>query len=451
MKRIIVSIVLSLTLVLSGICTSWADTSSLVTSQAALEKLSGKACTSNITAAASIDYVLAKYKDGSIYPGAGECWGYAEKVSSILASSRSTKFYTGLKFSKTNFKNKCLNVKAGTHIRLSREKKFNGAKGHSVILLKVSEEKTYWIDNNNLGYGRVGHHYGTLDDFMNCYSQYGYINMVAETKSYKVSAKPTTASSASNKGGSVTLTWLKTSGASRYEVYRSYSKTGTYKRIGKTTKTTYTDATLALGKTAYYKIRAVKKNGKTTGNITSRKIILSKPIISLTNDSETNDPVISWKAVPKADKYRIYYYSQGDGKYKLLATTTACEYRDTKASREGRVYAVKAIYSKRAAGNSNYSNSIWGHRTLPAPETPIIEGTLDEYGEAIISWNAVARGCYYEVYRSQTINGEYEYLGTAWDCNYVDYDRYEGEQWYYKVTACNEDGISGQFSQVIWL
>ncbi len=48
--------------------------------------------------------------------GSGECWGYAEKVCAMLASSRETKKYTGLKFNKTNFKNKCLGVKAGVRL-----------------------------------------------------------------------------------------------------------------------------------------------------------------------------------------------------------------------------------------------------------------------------------------------------------------------------------------------
>ena len=40
----------------------------------------------------------------SRYNGPGQCWGYAEKVREMLASSSSTKYYTGLKNTASIFK-----------------------------------------------------------------------------------------------------------------------------------------------------------------------------------------------------------------------------------------------------------------------------------------------------------------------------------------------------------
>lgn len=451
MKRKIIPIILSLSLVMAAICAGPETVLASEQSQETAVKFCGEYCTSNKTAQASIDYILAKYKIGSVYPGAGECWGYAEKISGILAASRTTKYYTGLKFNKANFTKKCRSVKAGTHLRLSREKKFNGGSGHSIVLLKVSEKKTCWADNNNRGYGRIGYYYGTLDDFLDFYSQYGYMNMVAETTSYRVSAEPMTASSASNKSGTVTLTWLKTSGAVRYEIYRGYSKTGNYKRIARTKQTSFIDTAPALGKNAYYKVRAIKKKGKTTGNIVSRKVILPRPVIRVDNDRETNDVILSWKAVPRADRYAVYYYREKEKKYKRLAITTESSFRDTTVDREGRSYVVKALYDKNAQGNSKLSFPQWGHRTEPAPAIPVVNGELDEYDGAMLSWNDVERGYYYEVYRSRTADGKYELCEEVWDVEYYDEDRDLGERWYYKVRAFNEDSIPGEFSQVIYL
>lgn len=451
MKQKIFSIILSLIMILSVMILGQTPVFAADQGQDGAIKFCGEYCTSNKTAQASIDYILAKYKIGTVYPGPGECWGYAEKASSILASSRTTKFYTGLKFNKTNFIKKCLNVKAGTHIRLSRQKKFDGGYGHSVVLLKVTEKKTCWADNNNRGYGRIGYYYGTLDDFLNFYSQYGYINMVAETTKYRLSVEPATVSSVNYKEGSITLNWLRTSGTSGYEVYRSYSKTGTYKRIARTGQTSYIDKSPALGKTAYYKIRAMKESGKRYGNIASRKVILPKPVIRVDNDKETNDTIISWKVVPRADRYAIYYYNQKEKKYKRLGITSECIYQDAKVDKEGRSYVVKALYDKNAAGNSKYSSPHWGHRTDPAPAVPIISGEFDEYDDVRIFWNNVERGYYYEVYRSRTADGEYEFCEEVWDIEYYDYDREIGERWYYKVRAYNEDSIPGEFSQAICL
>ena|GEM_PF-5522889 len=64
---------------------------------------------------------------------------------------------------------------------------------------------------------------------------------------------------------SAKLLWKKISGATSYEIYRSEKK-GKYKKIAtvKSSKTSYIDKKLKIGKTYYYKIRTVKKIGKNT-------------------------------------------------------------------------------------------------------------------------------------------------------------------------------------------
>ncbi len=52
----------------------------------------------------------------SRYNGPRQCWGYAEKVREMLASSSSTKYYTGLKNTTSNFK-KMSGNQSGSHIR----------------------------------------------------------------------------------------------------------------------------------------------------------------------------------------------------------------------------------------------------------------------------------------------------------------------------------------------
>lgn len=69
-----------------------------------------------------------------------------------------------------------------------------------------------------------------------------------------------------SKNSKDTLNWKKISGVTGYEVYRSTSKNGTYKKIAATTtasKVSYTNENLQTGKKYYYKIRTYKKvNGK---------------------------------------------------------------------------------------------------------------------------------------------------------------------------------------------
>ena len=57
--------------------------------------------------------------------------------------------------------------------------------------------------------------------------------------------------------GKPKVTWAAVDGAVKYEVYRSASKSGTYKKVFTTTKTSYTNTGASAGKAYYYKVRAI--------------------------------------------------------------------------------------------------------------------------------------------------------------------------------------------------
>ena len=53
------------------------------------------------------------------------------------------------------------------------------------------------------------------------------------------------------------LKWAASSGATKYEIYRATSKSGTYTKVGTSALLTYTDKTAKAGTTYYYKVMAV--------------------------------------------------------------------------------------------------------------------------------------------------------------------------------------------------
>lgn len=57
------------------------------------------------------------------------------------------------------------------------------------------------------------------------------------------------------------VSWSKSKTATKYAVYRSTSKTGTYKKLTTTKYRYYNDKTVKNKKTYYYKVRALGENG----------------------------------------------------------------------------------------------------------------------------------------------------------------------------------------------
>ena len=81
-------------------------------------------------------------------------------------------------------------------------------------------------------------------------------------------------------GSGLRVKWDKLPGAKSYKVYRSYSRLSGWKLLKKGIKgSSYTDTKVKSGKKAYYKVRALKANGK----YTKRSEIVSGRIGSVEN------------------------------------------------------------------------------------------------------------------------------------------------------------------------
>lgn len=403
----------------------------------------GKDCKSDSYAAASIDYVMAKYPIYSKWKGSGQCWGYAEKVCDIIGASTSTKYYTGKKFNKKNVKELLVGVKAGTHVRLGRDtKSFDGGRGHSIVIFKCTEKEVIWADNNRSGDNIIDYHRDSFDEFL--YLNYYYIHMVKKVTKYQKSVAPELA--AKGGTGGVTVSWTKSSGAKKYNVYRASSEYGSYKKVGTTTKCSYTDKKAPLGKKCYYKVKAIRPGGNRVSNVDSAKKKLS-PVTDLdtTNVPGSGKIKLSWKKVPGATSYKIYRMNNKTYKWKKIKTTSKTNFVDSGASKIGDYYnyMVKAYSSKAKATSEGMC--ITGSRSIARPKN--LSVTLKSVNGSKVpklTWDKVTGASGYEIYRSDSKNGDYWWVGSTKKTSYTDdlYDEYD-TRYYYKVTAYKTKKYNG--------
>ncbi len=150
---------------------------------------------------------------------------------------------------------------------------------------------------------------------------------------------------------SVSLKWEKVKGASGYEVYRSTSKNGSYKRVAtvkKASKVTYKDKSVKNGKSYCYKVRPYKMSGNqkiTGGFCAAQKIrLLRKPKVTVKAQSASRMKV-TWQKVTGALGYEIYRSNGKDGHYQKIATVQdAVSYRDVKVKpNKTYYYKVRAV------------------------------------------------------------------------------------------------------------
>ena len=169
----------------------------------------------------------------------------------------------------------------------------------------------------------------------------------------------------------VTLTWNKVNKATGYDIFRKDTKTGSYKYIGSTSSTKYTNKELKAGKTYYYVVRAfLKSNGKrvVSGVNSSSLTTTTRPAApKLTVSSGSKYAKLNWKKVNGGSGYLVYMSTSKNGTYKLMATIggkaskiatvgkTSITYKQ-KSLTKGKTYYFKMrSYKTTPSGNKVYS------------------------------------------------------------------------------------------------
>ena len=184
--------------------------------------------------------------------------------------------------------------------------------GQKVEILGTDSATGWYKIKYNNGYGYVSNKYLKIDSS----------NQQSTTLS-----KPTIKTS-SNSYNSNKITWSKLNNADGYEIYRSTSKSGTYKSIKSITNgstVSYTDKSLTTGSTYYYKVRAYrtvdkKKVYSSYSSIASAKPVLKTPSVKLTSGSKK--ATIKWEKISGASGYEVYRATSKSGKYSKIKTIT---------------------------------------------------------------------------------------------------------------------------------
>ena len=157
------------------------------------------------------------------------------------------------------------------------------------------------------------------------------------------------------------IKWTAVSGASKYYVYRSGSSNGTYKYVGTTTATNYTDNKANAGYTYYYKVKAVSKVSSGANSYYSVVIgatcHCARPSVKITTSN--GSPRLTWNAVAGASQYEVYRATSKNGSYTKMFTTSNLSYTNTSAKAGTTYYyKVKAVSKVKSTANSAFSTVV---------------------------------------------------------------------------------------------
>ena len=92
------------------------------------------------------------------------------------------------------------------------------------------------------------------------------------------------------------------------------------------------------------------------------------------------------------------------------------------------------------------SNTVETALVDPNTPVPAATGKVDvkavEKTSVTLKWQKVSNAAFYQVYRSTSPDGPFEYVGRASEVNYTDYTVLTTIKYYYRVTTVNKGGES---------
>ena len=284
----------------------------------------------------------------------------------------------------------------------------------------------------------TGHKYNPTEVVAPTYSAGGYtVYTCVCGDSYTDDAvKPLTLPKLTIQVAGGMLQWEYEPSVDQFEIYRATSKSGKYTKIGTAIDHDYQDTSASVGKTYYYKVRAIigydAKYNSGYSNVVSIAYKCAEPELVLTTNT-SGKPVLTWNKVSGAKKYEVYRATSETGKYTKVTTVTKATYTDSKASTGTRYfYKVRAVASS-STYNSGYSNitSCWIICATPAVTTKIDTST----GRPGFTWSAVSGAVGYRIYRRLPGVTGFEEIAQVTGKSFTDTTAAIDTQYEYRVQA----------------
>lgn len=243
--------------------------------------------------------------------------------------------------------------------------------------------------------------------------------------------------STSNTSTSNTITWNASTKAEGYEIYQWIGTTDSYKLIGTTTSTKFTNSKKSSGTMYRYKVRAFNNvdGQRIEGAYSSEFTTCTLPAnVSFSLCSTDVDSItLNWNKVSKATGYQVEMYTNGT--WKTLSTLSGTSYTVSGLS-QNTAYRFRV----RAIRNYNYINYYGGYTekdiTIRPANTPEgLSSSVNTSSSNTITWKSMNGVSGYSVYQWIGTTDSYKKLGDTAYPYYTNSGKSSGTMYTYRVKA----------------
>ena len=255
--------------------------------------------------------------------------------------------------------------------------------------------------------------------------------------------------------GKIKLDWEKIDGAAKYEVYRATSKTGTYKLIKTTTSTSFTNTSVTLGKTYYYKVRTILSDGTKSAysEIVSGTCVLPCPQnVTASIVASTGKVKLTWDKVDGAQAYYVWRAYDEYGKFSVVKTVTDTSWIDIDNDTGVTCYYKVTAKASDYTANSKAEKIVSATVLLPCPN--VKASNVSSTGKIKLTWDKINGAKEYEIWRATSKNGTYKLIQTTASTSFTNTSTTAGKTYYYKVKAISDYyyfyyNVDSMFSEIV--
>ena len=158
---------------------------------------------------------------------------------------------------------------------------------------------------------------------------------------------------------------------------------------------------------------------------------LSTPKLSITRDSKSGKPVLSWAKVSKATAYQVYLVNTQTQEKTFLTQTASRKYTHTEAVvGEKYSFTVIAVSATRCSKASSVKSAVC------KCAKPLVSVTAEPVsGKSLLSWQPVEGAVSYSIYRATGKNGTFKRIGSTQELSFLATSSAADKVYYYRVKA----------------
>ncbi|ACL05044.1 Fibronectin type III domain protein [Desulfatibacillum aliphaticivorans] len=241
--------------------------------------------------------------------------------------------------------------------------------------------------------------------------------------------------------GEISLSWDASVDATSYAVYRADSINGPYQFAAQTKGAGFTNRSLANGSTYYFTVAALGEDGRSedsspiSASPTSDVLASPAQLKAYTGKGQAS---LSWNAVTSAVSYNVWRSEAPGGPYALLTPPAPGPSFTDVGLTDGTTYYYVVQTMSDSPGAYSGEAAVTPSSALQAAPTNFAADPGSTW--ASLSWSPSVGAEGYNVYRSTTLGGPYEFAGMAQSAGFEDFSLANGSTYYYRAAAVNDYG-----------